>query len=675
MYSLQTPVGEIRFLGKKIEPLLKKLSLYNIGDLLWHIPSRYEDFSRVTPIALTHKGDSFCIRGSIHNLRLRRIPFRRMILVEGVVRDQSGEIKVVWFHQPLLLRILKEGDILFLVGKVEGTSKIPLLSNPLYEIISNKKVKDGTIHTGRIVPFYPLTKNLSHKQVRAVVAHVFLHLSDIPEIHPAPLLKDEDLVSRKIAFKEIHFPSSFGNLEKARERLIFDELFFFHQKVQKIKRDFEETESLKITFFESETRKFVSSLPFSLTSDQKKGAWEMLREMQTGKTMNRLLNGDVGSGKTVVVGIVALNVALSGYASAILAPTEILALQHFETFSQWFKDFPIIIGLCTQGKKILYGKNVHKKDISQSEMLEALHRNEIHILIGTHAILSDQFKFPRLALAVVDEQHRFGVKQRSLLRREKNKKEYVPHFLSLSATPIPRTLFLAFFGDLKVSTLRTLPNFRKPVQTFLFSEKERMKAYEIIIAELRKGNQAFVLCPRVNEENDILGIRSVEAEFARLQKESYFQDFRFGKLHGKMASQEKENVMAAFRRGELDILICSSVVEVGVDIPNATVMLIESPERFGLSQLHQLRGRVGRSEKESFCLLIGDSENMKKDSRIKIFSETFDGFVLAQNDLLARGFGDLEGTEQSGDIFLWKIASLKDYEISLRAKEWVKKLS
>jgi ATP-dependent DNA helicase RecG len=712
MLSLNSTIENLEKIQKPQIAALKKLKVHSVQDLLLYFPYRYLDFSKVSSILDLKPDENVSIKATIKNIN-SRFSFRgRMSLAEAVVSDSTGSIKVTWFNQPYLAKSLKTGDEIFLAGKPNYYNNKLQLTNPIYE-----KVSDFPIHTSRLVPIYHLNKEIYPKTFRNFIAKV-LPLSDkILDSLPPEVLKTQNLMGISETIKQSHFPGDIETFEMAKKRLAFEEIFLNQLAAQKHKLELAAKKTYKVKFDEKLVKKFVDSLPFRLTDEQKKAIWAVLQDLEKPIAMNRLIEGDVGSGKTLVGLIAALEAANQGYQVAFLAPTEILAQQHYTTFQKFLsktsntsvesKKYPISpnihISLLTNSFA-----NVDTTEIKKPKLQNLISEGMPGIFIGTHALLSKPVKFKKLALVIIDEQHRFGVKQRSVLFDKPGK---VPHLMSLTATPIPRTLQLAFFGDLDISQIKTKPADRKPITTKLFNELSRTKAYQFISAEIKKGRQAFVITPLI-EESEILDVKSAKLEQETLQK--IFSNQIVGLLHGKMKAKEKEAVMADFLANKLQILVSTSVVEVGVDVPNASVMVIEGAERFGLAQLHQFRGRVGRAEHQSYCFLfpssttpstqsvatapilggeaphispvwksaellrrivgvpteasgqysppakeeysakqrevVSDSKNKTLD-RLQKFTQTQDGFELAELDLAQRGFGELYGASQSGVNF------------------------
>ncbi|MEA3272424.1 MAG: ATP-dependent DNA helicase RecG, partial [Patescibacteria group bacterium] len=540
------------------------------------------------------------------------------------------------------------GDYVYLSGKVDSDYFGMQMMSPVYEKVTERE----PTHTARIVPIYSLTDRLSQKQIRFLIKSVLRLSENIQDILPEEIKKKLNLYNLPESLKETHFPTSFKEVNAARRRLKFDELFILALRNALTRSELKKSSASEIKFHEKETRDFVNSLPFKLTDGQRTSAWEILKDLGSSGPMNRLLDGDVGSGKTVVAAIAMLNVFLSGFQSALMAPTEILACQHFESLTKLFKDSEIKIALLTHSFK--------ENDIDGAD-----------VVVGTHALIQKNIKFKKLALAVVDEQHRFGVKQRAELKKHSNLKDGVPHLLSMTATPIPRTLALSAYGDLDISIINELPKERLPIITKIARPDKRADAYKFIRDEINKGRQAFVICPLI-DPSDKLGVKSVTEEYKKLD-EDIFKDLEIGLMHGKLKPAEKEKVMADFLANKIKILVSTSVVEVGVDVPNASIMFIEGAERFGLAQLHQFRGRIGRDKFQSYCFVVQENFNEISTNRLRVFEQCNNGFLLAEKDLEFRGQGDIFGSRQSGKVD-FQIANITDAEIMKQARDTAEEL-
>lgn len=644
--NITTPITELHRVGKTLSLRLKRLGIETVYDLLLHFPFRYEDYRKVVTIRDLRPEASVTIRATVELITNRRTHHKRKIITEAVVADVTGRLSIVWFGQPFITKNLHAGDEVFFSGVVRMGFLGPTLTSPQYE----KIIHGGTpLHTARIIPVYPLTAGITQKQIRFLLSQAAPCITKIDEWIPVDIRTRAHVIPLSHAIQEIHFPRNETLYAAAERRLKFDELFELQLRASYLRRLRRSAAAPQIAFHEAETKLFVSRLPYTLTPDQKIAAWEILKDLQQPQPMNRLLQGDVGSGKTVVAGIAAYNTALSGFQSVFLTPTEILTLQHYETLLDLFGETLSIAILTRTVCK------VGKIEKTKKELIEAIESGSVSIVIGTHAVLGEDVTFRRLGLVVVDEQHRFGVEQRHALR------SLSPHFLSMSATPIPRSLALVLYGDLDISTIRIKPAGRQPIVTRVLAPHHPEEAYERIREEVEQGRQAFVICPLIDgEENSDGGNgkkKTVLAEH-KLLAEKVFPDFRVGCLHGKMSAKGK--IMADFAKGKIDILVATSVVEVGVDVPNASVMVIEDAERFGLAQLHQFRGRVGRGSHASYCFLFSSVDPVP--DRLRYFEGTTDGFALAEYDLRDRGPGDVFGTDQSGIVQL-RMASLSDYDL------------
>jgi ATP-dependent DNA helicase RecG len=655
--SLYSPIEEIPRVGPIFQKKLKRMGINTVRDLLFHFPHRYEDFSKITNISEVKLNDIVCIQGKILEIENIRTWKKRMILTKALVQDETGAIEVTWFNQSYLIKTLKKGDYISLVGKTTLGKEGMYLASPAYEKLFSEK---ESIHTGRIVPVYPETEGLSSRWLRYILRPVLLGFAK-KAIDPLPekIMKSNNLLPFRKAIWQIHFPDSLELAQKSQERFSFEEVFFISLFALREKFIISREKSLAIPINLPLVQDFVKNLPFKLTDAQRKSSWQILKDIEKPRPMNRLLEGDVGSGKTVVATMAALNVARAGYQVAIMAPTEILSKQHFQGVAKLLENFKLSIALLTGKEDKIRSKKLKNEvlEISRQRLLEKTREGKIDILIGTHALIEDKVKFGKLALVIVDEQHRFGVEQRARLCQEKNgSKRIIPHLLSMTATPIPRTLSLTIYGDLDLSLLNELPKGRKKIITKVISPEKREETYQFIRKEVKKGRQVFVICPRIEppngekKESDITNwteAKAVKKEYEKLSK-IIFSDLKVGMLHGKMKSREKEKVMKDFKNKKVDILVSTSVVEVGIDIPNASVMMIEGSERFGLAQLHQFRGRVGRSKYQSYCFLFTDSPATKTRARLKALLTSKNSFELAEKDLKIRGPGDFFGKRQWG---------------------------
>lgn len=622
---------------------LAKLNLLTVEDLIYHFPFRYSDFSSISTISQASVGEVVTLQGevwSIKNIYTRN----RRVLTKAILNDGTGSLEITWFNQPYLAKTIQSGERIQVSGKVAKYGSQLSVVAPVWEKITEGKV---TLHTGKLVPVYPETAGLSSKFLRLKIAQVLPHA--LPQIEdPLPLEVKDGMMNLALAIKTIHLPRDLEQAVEAKERLSFDELFLIQLSTQKKRLDWSKkvtVQPLKIDYQKLES--FLRSLPFKLTSSQEKVLHEVVEDLKKDIPMNRLIQGEVGSGKTVVATVAIYLTYLAGMKSFLMAPTEILAFQHFDTISNLLSPYGIKVGIYTGSRKQAQGS---------------------HIVVGTHALLSGRLSADNIGLIIVDEQQRFGVEQRSLLRSRSK----LPNFLSLTATPIPRTVALTLYGDLDISVILKLPKGRKKVKTFVVPNRKRADAYTFIAKKVKEGGQAYIITPLIESSETAQTARAAKLEFERLKKE-IFPDFKLGLLHGKLKSKEKEQSINDFKRKKIDILVSTSVVEVGVDIPNATVMVIEGADRFGLAQLHQLRGRVGRREKQSFCLLFTEIEESYVLRRLKNLEKIYNGLELSELDLKIRGSGDIYGIRQSGRWEL-RVASLTDLELIQRTKEEAQKL-
>ena len=693
MLSLNDPVEKISRVGGPVYlKKLHQLGVKTVRDLLFYFPRRYDDFSNLILIRDLKPDENATIRGKILSVSSSYVYGKRMSITDCLAEDSSGTIRAVWFNQPFLINTFKAGQIVNLSGKLSFRKKEAYLSNPSYEIIGRdgRAEKSEINHTARFVPVYPETKGLTSRRLRYVIRPLLFLADKIADYLPEEIKKGRSLISLGEAISQIHFPTSEEAADKAKKRLAFDEIFLIQLFLLKEKLKLKQESAAAISLDVDLIKKLVDSLPFRLTDAQKKAGWRILQDMAKPRAMNRLLEGDVGSGKTVVAAMASLSAAAGGFQTAFLAPTEILARQHYEKISKMLDPFDLKIAFLSGSLPQREAEKIIQKTAA----------GEIQILIGTHSIIQERVKFKNLALAVVDEQHRFGVRQRAKLacpergqRADSEAAGTIPHFLSMTATPIPRTLALALYGDLDISRLDEMPKGRQKIVTKIVSSAKRKVAYQFIRKQIKNGRQAFVICPRIEAtalisnflrqladpisktfQQKLLSaeVKNVKEEYKKLSEE-IFPDLKIGMLHGKQKPKEKERVMKQFNAGIIDILVSTSVVEVGVDVPNATVMMIEGADRFGLAQLHQFRGRVGRGEHQSYCLLFGDTADRQTNKRLEALVKCDDGFALAEKDLAIRGPGDFYGSRQWGLPEL-KVASLTDLPLIQTAREEAVKL-
>ncbi|MCF6276768.1 MAG: ATP-dependent DNA helicase RecG [Candidatus Magasanikbacteria bacterium] len=664
--TLETPIQSLNKIGDKLRKRFDKLGIKNVRDLLRHFPFRYEDYSKIVEIKDAKVGEAVTVKAKIELIKNKRSKRKHTFLTEALISDDSGRMRILWFGQPFIAKTLNVGDEVYFSGTPSLDRLGILFAGPIYEKASEEQTK----HTARIIPIYPSTFGLTQKQIRYFVGQVIKLAEKIEEWLPQEIFDKLNLFSTSEAVKGIHFPENNENLTSARERLKFDELFLLQLRAKFIRDQNKSFQAPKILFKEEKMKKFVKSLPFELTEDQRVVSWEILKDLQKDSPMNRMLQGDVGSGKTVVAAIAGYNTILNKHQTAILAPTEILAKQHFNSFQKFLGD--VNIALFTRTNRIL--KNSEGEAVfSKAKMIKLIKNGEADIIIGTHTLLGDKVEFKKLGLIIIDEQHRFGVEQRKTLKEKSGLKDRMPHFLTMSATPIPRSLALVLCGDLDISTITQMPSGRKPVKSRVVSEQNRHKAYDFIRAQVVGGRQVFVICPLIeNKDGEGDEKKSVLNEYERLSKK-VFPDLKIGYLHGKLKAGEKDKVMKKFSSGDLDILVSTSVVEVGVDIPNASVMMIEDADRFGLAQLHQFRGRVGRSSHQSYCFVFTNSKSEKSWERLDFFEKNRDGLMIAEFDLQTRGPGQVYGKIQSGQLD-FKFASLTDTRIINLSKSLVEDL-
>ncbi len=627
MSDLNTDVRYIKGIGEKKAQALNKLGVFSLRDLVSFFPRKYEDRSETKPIALTCDGESVCVEAMVADTpRLTRVR-RGLDLVKLRAVDDSGVLDITYFNMPYAKDNLHRGESYVFYGKVEANGPRRSMINPVAE-----KAEGERKVTGRIVPVYRVAQGLSQRVMQQAVRQgLDACLSELPDVLPHSVRERNRLAQTAYAFENIHFPADFEALELARRRLIFEELFVLACALGRMRG--ERSRESGIRMDKSDLDRFWSALPFAPTGAQRRAVEEALRDMDSGAVMNRLVQGDVGSGKTLVAAALIWHCAENGYMSAFMAPTEILADQHYHTLTELLMPLGLRVGKLT-------GAMTAKEKRVVREQLKA---GELDLVIGTHALFSADVEYEKLGLVVTDEQHRFGVGQRSALIGKGQK----PHVLVMSATPIPRTLALIIYGDLDVSIIDELPPGRQKVDTFAVDESYRARLNGFIRKLVREGRQVFVVCPMVEENDDLpQKLKSAEEHAQELQKE--FPDLRVACVHGKMKPKDKESVMASMVAGETDILVATTVIEVGVDVPNAALIVVENAERFGLSQLHQLRGRVGRGQHKSWCILVSDNDGEENRARLGIMTKTNDGFKISEEDLRLRGPGDFFGSRQHG---------------------------
>ncbi|MCX6724296.1 MAG: ATP-dependent DNA helicase RecG [Candidatus Staskawiczbacteria bacterium] len=673
MISLSTPIQEIPRVGVAYSKKLKKFGIKTVQDLLFYFPARYDDFSEIISISQARNklGEVACVQGEIIEIETTKSIYGRMAITKALVQDLTAQIYVVWFNQPYLEKSLKENDFICLAGKISLGKEGLYFNSPAYERINEIGENEELTHTGRIVPVYSETRGITSRWLRYVIKPLLYRFCDqIQESLPKEIIKKYKFLPIQEAVWQLHFPDSFEHADAAKARFSFEELFLIQLNVLKEKIKLMLKKAPACPMDAELMKNFTDSLAFKLTDSQKKCAFAILKDLEKTVPMSRLLEGDVGSGKTIVATMAALSVIKNNHQVAFMAPTEILAKQHFRTVTESLKNFDVRVGLMT-GKDARIFKDGETTEVSKKSFLGDLENGQLDIAIGTHSLIQKGVEFKDLALVILDEQHRFGVEQRDHLIKGKKS---VPHLLSMTATPIPRTLALTVYGDLDLSLIDEMPKNRKKIKTIIVEPSQRKDAYEFIKKEVAGGKGVFVIFPKIDSQAtklkeaiekhgpmtgsfvpqhyDLksLGINEVKAlkeEYEKLSKE-VFPDLRITMLHGKMKAPEKERIMLDFKKGEIDILLSTSVVEVGVDVPRATIMMIEGAERFGLSQLHQFRGRVGRSDMQSYCFLFTTDPSMLNRKRLKALVESDNGFTLAEKDLEIRGPGSLYGTQQWG---------------------------
>ena len=683
-----TPDTKLEEVFKQLAPrqkaALKNLGLKTVRDILYHFPYRYENPADLKRIGEVFEGEKVRIWGRVKKIDFEKTWKKKLNIAYATVEDPTGRIKLVWFRQPYIAKMLPEGSCAIFSGKVAMRGREKYIANPLYDIVPCSVIPAFSREdAAKLQPLYSSTSGISSLWISKAISRILLQIQ-IPEFLPEEIIKKYHLPELVKALRWAHFPKTEDHASAAKKRFAFEEVFLMQLLRMSQKEEIKKTSGIKLSSIEALKDEFIKLLPFGLTGAQKRAVEEVLKDLKSGHPMNRLLEGDVGSGKTAVAGCAAYIVAKNGMQATYMAPTEILARQHFETFYKLLAGMGIKIGLLTSSISEKFPSKINPKlptHISKSQLLKWVREGEIDILIGTHALIEKKVVFSakggsayggkKLGLAMVDEQHRFGVLQRSRLLK---KTEKSPHFLTMTVTPIPRTLALTIYADLDVSLIDEMPEGRKPIETKIVPPKERNLAYEFIKGRLAEGDQAFVICPRIEPKNwksdfpwksDFLRaeMKSVKEEHKKL-KEKIFPEFNIGIMHGKLTPKEKEETMRRFREGKTHVLVSTSVVEVGVDVPNATIMLIEGAERFGLAQLHQFRGRVGRSEKKSYCFILAGSYSAGIFRRLKALTTAKTGFELAEYDLEFRGAGELTGHHQWGisDIGMEALRNLKMVE-------------
>ena len=664
--ALNAPVTVLPGVGPKHGETLKKLGLETLEDMLYFFPRRYDDYSQLKTINRLEFGEQVTVIGTVQSASSRKVRNGRINITEGIISDGTGNLRATWFNQPWMKKKLRPGVQVVLSGKIEQYLGRISMNNPEVE-----QIEQQNLHTNRIVPVYPLTANITQRWLRRLMHRVITYWAPrLADPLPDNLRQDEELAELSNALLQVHFPDSKDKLQEARYRLAFEEILYLQLGMLEQKRTWRERTAQSFMVPQDWLDVRIDQLPFELTSAQQRALTEVRSDLASGHPMNRLLQGDVGSGKTVIAALAIAMVVREGSQSALMAPTSILADQHYSSMKNFLTGQHGV--LKEHQVRLLIGAT---SEADKQEIRDGLSSGDIKLVIGTHALIEDPVIFSDLQLTIIDEQHRFGVQQRAALRAKGDN----PHLMVMTATPIPRSLALTVYGDLDLLIMDEMPPGRQVVETHLLLPREQERAYSLIHNQVEGGNQAFIIYPLVGDkESSDLYLEQEDSKAAieehqRLQNE-IFTDLSLGLMHGRLKPDEKELVMAQFRSGEYQVLVSTSVVEVGVDIPNATVMLIESANRFGLAQLHQFRGRVGRGDAKAYCLLIPESDDAAENERLSAMVNTNDGFALAEIDLNQRGPGDFLGTRQSGYTKQLQMASLTDLQLIEKAQHTAKKI-
>ena len=664
--ALDAKLTVLQGVGPRHAETLGKLGLYTLGDLLYYYPRRYDDYSQLKPIRELFYGEQVTVIGTIQSVHTRPIRGGKASIIETIISDGTGSLRLSFFNQPWLANRFKPGDAISVSGKVDQYLGRLVMNSPDWE-----PVEVESLHTNRIVPVYSLTERITQKWLRNLMKQVVEYWAPaVADALPDSIRNPARLMPLSEALLQVHFPASQEKLTAARQRLAFDEIFYLQMGVLRQKRDWKSVEARRFSVSDEWLEARLKGLPFTLTSAQQSAISDIRADLDSGKPMNRLLQGDVGSGKTVVAALAAAMITSNGSQAAIMAPTSILAEQHYRSFTKLLESGSLLPNSQEQGPA-LQNIRLLTGDTPESEKEEiraGLADNTIKIIIGTHAVIEPNVQFSDLQFVVIDEQHRFGVEQRAELRSKGTN----PHLLVMTATPIPRSLALTLYGDLDISIMNEMPAGRQPVNTYVLRPQERERAFTLLRGQIKDAKQAFIIYPLI-EESDKIEARAAVDDYETLSKE-VFPDLKLGLLHGRMRPAEKDDVMLKFRDRNYHILVSTTVVEVGVDVPNATVMLIEGADRFGLAQLHQLRGRVGRGSDQSYCLLIPTHEDATENERLQAMAESTDGFFLAEKDLQIRGPGEFLGTRQSGYASSLRMASITDVKLIEKARAQAQKL-
>ena len=666
--ALAAPTTVLPGVGPKHAQTLIRLGLNTLGDMLYNFPRRYDDYTQLKPIRRLVYGEDVTVIGTVESINTRQIRGGHRQITEAVLTDGTGSLRITWFNQPWIGKRLLEGTQIVLSGKIDQYLGRLIMNGPEWEPLESQN-----LHTNRIVPVYPLTSNITQRWLRRLMFEVITYWSPrVADPLPESMRHSAEVMDLPTALLQAHFPTTADQLRAARHRLAFDEILMLQLGVLSQKRNWQNRSAHVYDTPDDWLTSQVARLPFQLTAAQQNALKDVQSDLTSGHPMNRLLQGDVGSGKTVIAALAIAMLARHDAQSALLAPTGILAEQHYRSMLALLAGTGTVPNDGTDNAYPLKPEQIRllvgsTPEFEKQEIRQALASGSIKLVVGTHALLEDPVVFANLQLAVIDEQHRFGVDQRSILRSKGEN----PHLLVMTATPIPRSLALTVYGDLDLSVMDEMPPGRQPIQTQVFYPRERERAYVFIRSQVEQGRQCFIIYPLVEESETSEALAAVE-EQSRLQKE-VFSNYSVGLLHGRLKPDEKDATMAKFCKGEIQILVSTSVVEVGVDVPNATIMLIEGANRFGLSQLHQFRGRVGRSQYQSYCILIPDTPDAAENERLAAMVETNNGFVLAQRDLEQRGPGEFLGSRQSGYSEL-RLASLTDVHLIEKARHHAQSL-
>lgn len=649
--GFETPIRFLKGVGPKMSAKLKKLKIENISDLLHYFPSYYKDYSVIKKIKELNSGEVVTIKGKVLDFKNSYLPGKRT-LQKATISDSTGIIEATWFNQPFLRNTIKKGAKIYFSGKIKSTAGRLFMNSPEYEPFGSK-----TLNTAGLIAQYPETKGVNSKYLRKIINLTLdLYANNIKETLPKSILNKYDLISKKECIAQIHLPKTLDQADKAKQRAAFEEMFVLQLKILKKKLLWKKKlKGYGQKVFSQKISQLQASLSFTLTTDQQKSLEEILSDLEKNIPMNRLLQGDVGSGKTIVALLACYNTYLNNLKSVYMAPTEILAFQHYQTFKKILSPLGLTIEINTSNKKEISSKG-----------------KQADIIIGTHALLHK--KAEAASLIIIDEQHRFGVAQRAKILKIFKNKKITPHLLTMTATPIPRTISLTLQGDLDMSILKTMPKGRQKISTYVVPRNKREKGYEWIKREISKNKcQAFIVCPLIEESSSetLKSVKAAKQEYENLKK--IFADFNLGLLHGKIKSTEKEEILKNMQKGKIDILVSTPVVEVGIDLPNASIMLIEAADRFGLAQLHQLRGRVGRGSLKSYCFLFSENFGQKAIKRLKALEKEQSGIKLAQMDLEMRGPGEIYGLQQHGFPEL-QASSLLDYPLIKKTRQEAQEL-